>query len=412
VASIEGTLPTPLEHNGPVKGRAVITLVIAGLLAGACRGGSAGSSPTTKGGAAIVVGMINQEDSPDGSFPEVRQAAQAAVAHVNTDLGGVDGRPLRLEVCTTTGTPESSAACANQLVAKHPVAVLGGVDLGAATSLPVFQKAAIPYIGGMPSLGDELTSPAAWMLAGGEVADLLGQAEYALGTLKVKKVGALYVDLPGLLATVIQAAQVVLKAKGATDVKTVAASADAPDFAPSVKAAAVGNPDAIVVLFPAQACTRIMAAAKALGVKAKMFYPSACASQAVVDAAGAAAENSYFATGYLPFDDPSPDVATWKAKAGVTKPSVLSQAGFSVAMDFYDLLKGGATTPAALSTALAASVDRPGFMAHTYTCDRKQVSLLSAVCNSSVRLLQYKGGAFHDLTGDWVNGAELVKLFG
>jgi branched-chain amino acid transport system substrate-binding protein len=51
-------------------------------------------------------------------------------------------------------------------------------------------------------------------------------------------------------------------------------------------------------------------------------------------------------------------------------------------------------------------------MAHPYTCDRKQVSLLAAVCNSNVRLLQNKGGRFVDLTGTWVNGAELVKLFG
>jgi branched-chain amino acid transport system substrate-binding protein len=51
-------------------------------------------------------------------------------------------------------------------------------------------------------------------------------------------------------------------------------------------------------------------------------------------------------------------------------------------------------------------------MAHPYTCDRKQVSLMSAVCNPNVRLLQYKGGRFVDLTGGWVSGAELVKLFG
>jgi len=250
------------------------------------------------------------------------------------------------------------------------------------------------------------------MLAGGLVADLLGQADYALGTLKVKKVGALYVDLPGLLATVIAAARVVLKVKGVTDVKLVAADADAADFAPPLEAAVAGDPDVVVVLFPAQACARIMSAARSLAVKAKLLYPSACASQAVVDAAGPAADNAYFATGYLPFDDPSPEVATWKAEARVTKPSVLSQAGFSVVMDLYDLLKSGADTPAAVTAKLAASVDHPGYMAHSYTCDRKQVSLLTAVCNSSVRLLQYRAGRFVDLTGGWVNGADLVKLFG
>lgn len=390
-----------------MKRRLTVALTVVALAAGAC---SSGAKP--KGGNGVVLGMVNQEDAPVGSFPEVRQAAQAAVAHVNDDLGGVNGRPLRLEVCTTTGTPESSAACANQLVAKHPVAVLGGVDLGAAASLPVFEKAGIPYVGGMPALGDELTSNDAWMLSGGAAADLLGQAEYAIGTLKVKKVGALYVDLPGVMSTVVAAAEVVLKAKGVTDVKAVAAKADAADFAPSLKAATASSPDVVFVLFPAQSCARIMAAAKALAVKAKLFYPSACASQAVVDAAGGGAENAYFATGYLPFDDPSPDVATWKAEAKVTKPSALSQAGFAVVMDVYDLLRGGATTPAALTTALRGTVDHPGFMAHTYTCDRKQVSLMSAVCDSSVRLLQYKAGRFMDVTGGWVNGAELVKLFG
>ena len=81
-------------------------------------------------------------------------------------------------------------------------------------------------------------------------------------------------------------------------------------------------------------------------------------------------------------------------------------------MNAYALLKDGADSPAAVTAELRKSAGRPGFMAHPFTCDRKQVSLLSAVCNSNVRLLQYKGGRFVDVTGSWVNGAALVKLFG
>jgi len=393
-----------------VKRTAAALLAVGGLLAGACSVGGDGDGGD--GGNGVVVGMINQENAPIGSFPEARQAAEAAVAHVNDDLGGVGGRPVRLEVCRTTGTPESSAACANKLLERMPLAVLGGVDLGAAASLAVFEKAGIPYVGGMPALGEELTSSAAWMLAGGTVADLLGHATYALDTLKVKKVGALYVDLPGVLTTVVGAADVVLRAKGVTDVKLVAASADAADFAPSLKAATAGDPDVVLVVFPAQSCARIMSAARALAVKARMFYPSACASQAVVDAAGPAAENAYFASGYLPFDDPSPEVATWRSEAKVTKPSALSQAGFSVTMNLYSLLKEGAGSPAAVTSTLRSTVGRSGYMAHPYTCDRRQVSLLPAVCNAHVRLLQYKGGRFTDVTGGWLDGGPLVKLFG
>jgi hypothetical protein len=39
------------------------------------------------------------------------------------------------------------------------------------------------------------------------------------------------------------------------------------------------------------------------------------------------------------------------------------------------------------------------------------VFLLSAVCNADVRLLQYQGNRFTDVTGTWVNGGDLIRLF-
>ena len=93
-----------------MKRRAAAALVVAALAAGACSSGGGGGGAGAKGGGAIVLGMVNQEDAPTGSFPEVRQAAQAAVAHVNDDLGGVAGRPLRLEVCTSYGMVRSEVS--------------------------------------------------------------------------------------------------------------------------------------------------------------------------------------------------------------------------------------------------------------------------------------------------------------
>ena len=139
----------------------------------------------------------------------------------------------------------------------------------------MLEKAGIPYMGGSPQLGEELTAAGSFMLTGGTVADLLGQADYALDALKAKKIGALYVDLPGVLTTVVKASEVVLRLKGATDVKLVAAKADEADFAPALKAVSKSEPDVIFVVFPAQSCARIMQTAKSLGVTAKMFYPSA-----------------------------------------------------------------------------------------------------------------------------------------
>jgi len=396
---------------------ATVALALGGL-AGCSGGGGSGAGDLDGGltGEPIVVGLLNQEDAPLGSFPDLRKGAEAAVKHVNADLGGVGGRPIRIQACATRGTAESSQACATKLVGGRPVAVIGGVDLGSAASLPVLEDAAIPYIGSLPQLGEELTSDGAYMLAGGTVADLLGQADYALDVLQAKRIGALYVDLPGVLTTVVRAAETVLRVRGATDVKLVPARADEADFTPALKAATAGNPDVVFVVFPAQACARIMQAGQALGVKAALFFPSACAQRTVVEAAGDAAEGAYFGSAYLPFADLSPEVEVWRSRTD--SESVLSQAGFGAVMNVHRLLTevAGPTavdpTPAAMSAALDASRDHPGYMTHPYTCDGKQVPIMTAVCNPFIRILRYTDGNFDDVVGDWVDGADLVKLFG
>ncbi|HVF14963.1 MAG TPA: ABC transporter substrate-binding protein [Acidimicrobiales bacterium] len=386
--------------------------VVLGVMAG-CGGGESGPGDLDGGltGQPIVVGLINQEDAPVGSFPDLRLGAEAAVKHANADLGGVGGRPIRLLACATRGTAESSQACATELVDARPVAVIGGVDLGSAVSLPVLEGAAVPYVGSLPQLGQELTSDGAYMLAGGTVADLLGQAVYALDDLGAKRFGALYLDLPGVLATVVRASEVVLKARGATDVKLVPAKADEADFTPALKAATAGNPDVVFVVFPAQACARIMQASQALGVKAKLFFPSACAERSVVEAAGSAADGAYFGSAYLPLGDPSPEVQAWRSRT--KSQGVLSQAGFSAVMNVHRILtEVPEVSPAAVSAALAAARDHPGYMTHAYTCDGRQVPVMKAVCNPHVRILQLRDGRFEDVVGDWVDGAELVSLFG
>ena len=385
----------------------VAATVLAALSLVSCRGGEEGAG----GPPPLVLGFINQEGVPAGSFPEARRGAEAAVRHVNSDLGGVKGRRLRLEACTTRGTPESSQTCAGELAAKRPVAVLGGVDLGAGASVPVLARAGIPYVGASPALGGELTSEDAFMLAGGTVGDVLAEVRYALRTLQARRVAALYVDVPGALSTLIDAAPLVLRSLGATDVKLVAERADAADFVPALRGAVAGDPDVLFVVFPAQSCARIMAARQALGIRANTFYPGACASKAVLDAAGSAAEGAWFASSFLPFDDASPEVQVWREKTD--DDSALSQAGFATVMNVARLLGEAADAGAELNAAevrsrLKAARDHPGYMAHAYTCDGAQVPFLPSVCNPYVRMLRHSGGRLSDVGGDWVNGATII----
>ncbi|MGH9163946.1 MAG: ABC transporter substrate-binding protein, partial [Acidimicrobiales bacterium] len=368
--------------------RAPAVLATAALVvSAACSGGGGGSGGGDAGpegparaatGAPLRLGLINQENAAVGSFPELRRGAQAAVRYVNQRLGGVGGRPIVLSVCTTNGSPESSQACANQVLEAKPVAVLGGLDLGAASSLRVFAKTGVAYVGGSPTLGAELTSSAAFMFSGGTAADLLGQLDYILGTLKAKRASFIYLDLGGLTSAVAKVAQRVLEKKGLDSVKLVATRSDAPDFTPVVTAATRSKPDVIVVALPAQGCARVMQAAKALGVKARIFYPGACAEQQVIEGAGGGAEGAYFATGYLPYNAAdAPNVAVYRRelkRSDAGRPSLLSETGFSLVMDLRSVLEGieAPITAASVMAAVKATRGQASFLGHAFTCDGRQ----------------------------------------
>ena len=397
-------------HQRRTFGLALGVAAVIAAVAG-CSGSSGGDAGS--GRPPIVLGFANMEGAPTGSFPDARVGAQAAVDHVNDDLGGVGGRRLELSVCRTNGTAESSQGCAQKLLAAKPVAVVGGVDLGANASVHVIADAGVPYVTGSPTLGAELTTKGVYAFTGGTAAELLGIGDYLIAQ-HVKSIHVLHEDLPGLLTTAINAAGSIFRAKGVSDVKLVAEKADAADFAPALTAAAAGRPDAIIVVFPAQACARIMQAAQALSVRARMYYPGACASPSVVAGREAALGSSFFASGYLPVgaSGGGAEVEAFRKRVPAAQRSPISEAAYGAVLNVATLMAGGATDRATLATKLAATRDQPGVLSHAYSCDGQQLPLLISVCNSNVRLLQYRGGAFTDVVGDWVNGGELAGLAG
>lgn len=393
-----------------LRAYALVLPLVAALAA--CSGGGSGkpsSSPTAN---PLVLGFVNMEGAPSGSFPEAGTGARAAVAHVNEDLGGINGRPLRLSSCKTNGTAESSQACAQQLLAAKPVAVVSGIDLGADAAVPVVTSAGVPYVTGSPTLTGELTTPGAYAFTGGTAADLLGIGDYLIERKHVKSIHVLHEDLPGLLNAAISAAGDIFRAKHVTDVKLVAERADAADFAPALTAANAGHPEAIIVVFPAQACSRIMQAAQSLGVKAQIYYPGVCASPGVVRTVPGGLARSFFASGYLPVgaSGGGPDADAFRKRVPLDQRSPVSEASFSAVLNLARLMDAGAVDPASLKAKLPVTRDQPNVLAHPYTCDGKQLPLLASVCNSNVRLLQYRGGAFIDVLGEWVTGAKLNEL--
>ena len=142
-----------------VTGAAVLVLTAAACSSSGSSGSSAPSSgsttpasgsttaaassvfgtPKKATGSPYVFGMINDETGAV-TFPEARQGAIAAVDYVNNYLDGINGHPIVIDECTGDGTPATAARCANQLVADHPMAILGAADVGGPASIPISRR--------------------------------------------------------------------------------------------------------------------------------------------------------------------------------------------------------------------------------------------------------------------------------
>ncbi len=401
--------------------RAGVAVGMLGILA-ACGSSSTSSATASSGGqkatgSPILIGLINQEDTPAGSFPEIRVADQAAVDYLNNEKNGVGGHPLQLVTCKTDGQATTSQQCAQKMVDQKVALVTLGIDFGSSSSLPVLQAAKIPLVGGVPLLTPELTSPDSFMFIGGSAAAFPDQDLYIAKTLNAKKVRIIYTDNDAGKAAADAFGKQILAAFGVTDVKLIPEKADATDFTPSLSAAMADSPDAVMVLFAGPGCIGVMQAKQSLGVSSNVsfFYPGSCLDDSVLKAGGAGAEGGYFNNELLLFNDTSdPEVALYRAKLqqygqGTIKYSGFSQSGFSAIMNIAELLTAigpDSITPAAIIAKLKSQVKAHNFMTHPYTCDGKQTGAapLVSVCNVFDRIVQIKNGVPVDVGGKWISG--------
>lgn len=414
-----------MRTSGGVIGRRSVVLLLLTAVASCVgqgdNGDESGSGDRRPSGEPVVVGFINLEGSPLGSIPALRDGSEAARKYINAELNGVEGRPIDFDVCITNGAPESSTACANKMVEQGVVAVLGGGDLGSDASLPILAAAGIPYIGMTPLLPADLTTEGAFTLDPGGLGTA-ANAFYAVDALGAKRVTVLHDDSPeGRQLAEAFVRPVLARSIPPAGIKLVAEKKGAPDMAPAVAASIQEDPDAVIVVFPPPACSRIMQAASALGVDASMLYIGRCSDPRALTAGGAGAEGAYFFSSVLHpkahADDPDVKIYSEKIEEfggkDVDAASYDTARGFATTMTFYQrlaTLEPQAITTETVSAAFSSAVDAPAFMGHPYTCDGRQaVPGFVSVCNTHVRIYQFVNKRYRDASGDWISaGAALT----
>lgn len=367
-------------------------------------------------GEPIRIGMINQENTPLGSFPELRLGTEAAVAWINTELGGVGGRPIELHTCITTFSPEKSRACAQELVEKDVVAVSGGIDITSNGSMPVLEQNQIPLVGGIPINFDEMRSPLSFQFSGGVPGAFTAFAYDAATRLGAEKVAVAYGDYASIKAAGVDYGIATLKKLGVDDVVDIPFPVTTTDFLPVLTKANEGNPDAIILGAADTACAPAMKTAHELGITAQIYLVGACAAPTIAEQIGPeAVEGKIFnIEGPNGAEDPEADIYfDVVARYGDPQLSAASAAtvSFRGMMNLYAALVELGPDDISRSSIvdhLREQKDHPSFTGHAYTCDGQQLPDLPAICAPQQILAQRQGDKIVPIT-DWIDVPALVK---
>ena len=371
-------------------------------------------TPKPAKGTPVTFGMINIESNSGADFPEVRQAAQAAVNYVNNYGGGLDGHPIKLNVCITDGSPATSVQCANKLVAQHPAAILGGTDLAGAATLPIYQKAGLDLFGGMDLTPAESSMPNSLIFNDQAQSGNSDIGVYAVKNLHAKKVSVIAIgDTQGTAQAKGFELPAVQKSGGTAKLFSLPPSqADAS----SVVASATGaSPDVILLESPSQ-CVSILTALKSLGNTKPVMSIDPCSAPTVVKAANGGANGMYW---FEPYQDlfaakQTKDIALTKAilakyapaKIAVDSPAL---AGLSTVMNIWAAFKN---TPASkLNSAYMYKTlhtgTHPAFLSTTYNCSSHPIAKEPAICSAEQYLYQIKGTTPTLITSGYTAGANI-----
>src|SRR6202522_304160 len=188
-SSSSGSSSAPASSTAPASAAGSVSGSVSGSATAAAS--AVFGTPHKATGTPYVFGMINDETGAV-TFPEARQGSIAAVDYVNDYLDGINGHPIQIDSCIGDGTPATAARCANQLVADHPLAILGAADVGAPASIPIYAHANLAYLGGIPFTPVPETAANSIQFWSVSVGDNAAAAVYAGKKLGVPSVATIY----------------------------------------------------------------------------------------------------------------------------------------------------------------------------------------------------------------------------
>jgi branched-chain amino acid transport system substrate-binding protein len=375
-------------------------------------GAPAPSEQNPATGSEIVLGLVNPERG-EHAFPEFREGVEAAVKYLNEEAGGISGHRIRLATCRSDGEPQGSIRCANEVVGKSPIAVIGGEDRSVDSAFPIYEQAGVPYISPWPVTNQQFVSPVAVSLNPGIPGVMAALAKYSRDTIKAST-ASLVVETEIPRTVLDQFVGQPFKAAG-IDMSYVFYPIGSPDLTTTMASAAQRNPDVLLSHFDLnQQCVPAMTAMRQMLDESTQVIQTRCNDDDVIQAAGPTADGELFYVfldSSLGLDTPDARVFRRIMKVHSKSGSLGVQAGAAVSsvLTLKRVLEKSdgdqKVTRDAVLPAFAAAQGVNMFMGAPLACGA--ATAYPALCTQSIRLFTAENGTKKPLT-EWFDGLEYL----
>jgi ABC-type branched-subunit amino acid transport system substrate-binding protein len=399
-----------MKQRSAVIALAASTLLVLGACGNDSTGPAAGSTPGSTGkaqtsGEPILLGAVYPETGAT-NVVEFGKGLKAAEAYINNELGGIKGRPFKIQYCDDQSQdPSKNTACVRGFVTSKVTGILVYGSAFATGGLPIAEAAGIGAIG--PGSGlNEQKSASTIILHGDQISGFSSLFAQAKKDGK-STVSALIIKIPVVIAGIEASLKTAASTAGVTFKQSVAADANAADYTPELLKAANGA-DIVTMSFGPAAMAQILKAGQASGLKVQFAASNTAINiPALVKPAGAAAEGLLAYSGTIGASAAHPQAEIFRQQMTKTGSEAqiggVASIGFSYVMTAYEALKAMPDYKAATFLNYFKTTKIPVFLGQTYDPTKIPFPDRPAIHVTANRVLQVRNGAFVDVGGDWID---------
>lgn len=267
-----------------------------------------GSGPADDSLDPVKIGYVNQQ----GGAIEVTalnvEGVQIAAEFINTEAGGIGGRPVEIVTCYIANTEEEGQQCGQQFANDDEiVAVVTGPTVVGTESFYAALGGTKPVIAGVSVNPTDTVQENAAVLYGGAAYVLAPFGTYAAEVLDVESAALIYPEGSGQ-DDAAAGQRSGLEAAG-IPVEVVAFDPDEPDLTVPLIAAGAEDADLVLPVLDQGLCVRVAEAQRALGIPdEKVLTSPVCLTPAVIEGLGDFPQWTYAVASSLGIDPSDPSV--------------------------------------------------------------------------------------------------------